>query len=90
LKELPAQIVKLDRGFVSEVESDPADSAIVRAVVEMAHAMGRICVAEGVETPAQLQVLRSLGVDAYQGWLFSRALPAPEFRALLPRGPLLW
>jgi diguanylate cyclase (GGDEF)-like protein/PAS domain S-box-containing protein len=83
VKELPAQIVKLDRGFISGVEADPSDAAVVRAVVEMAHAMGRVCVAEGVETAAQLQVLCSLGVDAYQGWLFSRALPAPEFRALL-------
>jgi diguanylate cyclase (GGDEF)-like protein/PAS domain S-box-containing protein len=83
LKELPAQIVKLDRGFVTEVEADPSDFAVVRAVVEMAHAMGRVCVAEGIETPAQFQLLRSLEVDAYQGWLFSRALPAPDFRALL-------
>jgi len=62
---------------------------VVRAVVEMAHAMGLVCVAEGVETAAQFQVLRDLGVDAYQGWLFSRALPAPDLRALLHRGPLL-
>jgi EAL domain-containing protein (putative c-di-GMP-specific phosphodiesterase class I) len=62
---------------------------VVRAVVEMAHAMGRVCIAEGVETAAQLQVLRGLGVNAYQGWLFSRALPAADFRALLQRGPLL-
>src|SRR5262249_6128771 len=88
LKELPAQIVKLDRSFVSEVEADPSDFAVVRAVVEMAHAMGRVCVAEGVETPAQFHILRTLGVDAYQGWLFSRALPAPDFCALLHQGPL--
>ena len=89
LKELPAQIVKLDRRFVSGVGVDPSDFAVVRAVVEMAHAMGLVCVAEGVETAAQFQVLRDLGVDAYQGWLFSRALPAPDLRALLHRGPLL-
>ncbi|HET9253612.1 MAG TPA: EAL domain-containing protein [Pseudonocardiaceae bacterium] len=89
LKELPAQIVKLDRSFVSGVEADPSDFAVVRAVVEMAHAMDRLCVAEGVETAAQFQLLRTLGVDAYQGWLFSRAVPAAEFRALLRQGPLL-
>lgn len=89
LKELPAQIVKLDRQFVSGVGSDQSDVAVVRAVVEMAHAMGRSCVAEGVETAAQFQVLRDLGVDAYQGWLFSRALAPADFRALLRRGPLL-
>jgi diguanylate cyclase (GGDEF)-like protein/PAS domain S-box-containing protein len=88
LKELPAQIVKMDRQFVSGVGDDRSDLAVVRAVVEMAHAMGLACVAEGVETAAQFQVLRDLGVDAYQGWLFSRALPAPDLRALLHRGPL--
>ena len=89
LKELPAQIVKMDRQFISGIGADRSDNAVVRAVVEMAHAMGRVCIAEGVETAAQLQMLRGLGVDAYQGWLFSRALPAADFRALLQRGPLL-
>ncbi|MGH3963110.1 MAG: EAL domain-containing protein [Pseudonocardiaceae bacterium] len=83
LKELPAQIIKLDRSFVSGVGVDPSDVAVVRAVVDMARAMGRTCVAEGVETETQFQVLRGLGVDAYQGWLFSRAIPAPEFRESL-------
>jgi diguanylate cyclase (GGDEF)-like protein/PAS domain S-box-containing protein len=88
LKELPAQIVKLDRRFVSGVSVDPSDLAVARAVVDMARAMGRTCVAEGVETETQFQVLRGLGVDAYQGWLFSRAVGGPEFRALLQLGPL--
>ena len=89
LKELPAQIVKLDGRFISGVCVDQQDFAVVRAVVDMARAMGRVCVAECVETADQFQVLRDLGVDAYQGWLFSRALPAQEFRELLARGPLL-
>ncbi|MBV9162154.1 MAG: EAL domain-containing protein [Pseudonocardiales bacterium] len=89
LKELPAQIVKLDRRFVCGVGVDPSDFAVTRAVVDMARAMDRVCVAEGVENAAQFQVLQGLGVDAYQGWLFSRAVPGPEFRTLLERGPLL-
>ena len=89
LKELPTQIVKLDRRFVCGVGVDPADFAVARAVVDMARAMDRVCVAEGVENAAQFQVLRGLGVHAYQGWLFSRALPGPEFRALLKCGSLL-
>jgi EAL domain-containing protein (putative c-di-GMP-specific phosphodiesterase class I) len=88
LKDLPAQIVKLDRRFVTGVDDDPSDFAVARAVVDMARAMGRVCVAEGVETATQFQVLRELGVNAYQGWLFSRALPPTDFRALLDRGPL--
>ncbi len=88
LKELPAQIVKLDRRFVSGVGVDPSDLAVARAVVDMARAMGLSCVAEGVETATQFQALRRLGVDAYQGWFFSRAVGGPEFRALLGLGPL--
>ncbi|HEY8373244.1 MAG TPA: EAL domain-containing protein [Pseudonocardiaceae bacterium] len=88
LKELPAQIVKVDRRFVAGVGSDPSDFAVARAVVDMARAMGRHCVAEGVETATQFHVLRGVGVDAYQGWLFSRPVPAPEFRAVLTLGSL--
>lgn len=88
LKNLPAQIIKVDRSFVAGVGTDPSDFAVARAVVDMARAMGRTCVAEGVETPTQFTVLRGVGVDAYQGWLFSRALPQDEFRAILTRGTL--
>ena len=83
LKDLPAQIIKVDRQFVSGVGGDASDFAIARAVVDIARAMGRQCVAEGVETAAQFHVLSGVGVDAYQGWLFSGAVPADDFRALL-------
>jgi diguanylate cyclase (GGDEF)-like protein/PAS domain S-box-containing protein len=88
LKELPAQIIKIDRAFVSGVATEAADFAVVRALVDMARAMGRSCVAEGVETESQFHVLRSFGVEAYQGWLLSKPLPAKEFRELLRMGPL--
>ncbi|MQA14098.1 MAG: EAL domain-containing protein [Pseudonocardiaceae bacterium] len=88
IKELPAQIVKVDRRFVSGVGVDPSDFAVARAVVDMARAMGRCCVAEGVETATQFHVLRGLGVEAYQGWLFSRPVPPREFRTVLSLGPL--
>jgi EAL domain-containing protein (putative c-di-GMP-specific phosphodiesterase class I) len=88
LKDLPAQIIKVDRRFVSGVGNDSSDFAVARAVVDMARAMGRKCVAEGVETATQFHVLRGVGVDAYQGWLFSRPVPPKEFRALLALGPL--
>ena len=53
----------------------------------MARAMGRSTVAEGVETAEQFHRLRGIGVDAYQGWLFAKALPAAELRAAAGRGP---
>ena len=86
LKELPAQIVKVDRAFVRGVASDPADFAVARAVVDMAKAMGRSTVAEGVETTDQYHVLRGVGVEAHQGWLFARALPPWQLRELLAGG----
>jgi diguanylate cyclase (GGDEF)-like protein/PAS domain S-box-containing protein len=89
LKDLPAQIVKLDRRFVSGVDADPSDFAVARAVVDMARGMGRACVAEGIETASQLDVLSRMGVTGYQGWLFSRGVPAEQFRELLGAGSLL-
>ncbi len=83
LKELPAQIVKVDRAFVRGVATDPADFAVARAVVDMAKAMGRSTVAEGVETTDQYHVLRGVGVEAHQGWLFARSLPPWQLRDLL-------
>ncbi|HEX9338951.1 MAG TPA: EAL domain-containing protein, partial [Pseudonocardiaceae bacterium] len=88
LKELPAQIIKVDRRFVAGVGNDSSDFAVASAVVDMSRAMGRSCVAEGVETATQFHVLRGMGVDAYQGWLFSRAVPVRDFHALLTAGAL--
>jgi diguanylate cyclase (GGDEF)-like protein len=88
LKELPAQTVKVDRAFVTGIADDPADFAVARAVVDMARAMGRTTVAEGVETAEQFHVLRGIGVDAYQGWLFSRPVRSAGVREVLARGRL--
>jgi diguanylate cyclase (GGDEF)-like protein/PAS domain S-box-containing protein len=88
LKELPAHIVKVDRSFVDGVGTDSSDFAVVRAVVDIARAMGRSCVAEGVERASQFHVLRGLNVDAYQGWLFSKAVTGPAMRELLAGGRL--
>jgi diguanylate cyclase (GGDEF)-like protein/PAS domain S-box-containing protein len=83
LKELPAQTIKIDRAFVTGVGTDRADFAVARAVVDMAAAMDRTTVAEGVETTEQFQVLRGLGVDAFQGWLFAKPLAASDLHERL-------
>ena len=88
LRDLPAQIIKTDRRFVAGLGRDPSDLALAKAIADMARALGRQCVAEGVETGSQFQILSGLGVDTYQGWLFSYALPATQFRALVRNGPL--
>ena len=79
LKRLPIDTVKIDRAFVRDIVTDPDDAAIVSAVVAMARKLKLEVVAEGVETEQQLAVLRELGCDRYQGYLFSPALPPEEF-----------
>ncbi len=86
LKRFPFDFVKIDRSFVSGVDSNPGDKAIAAAIIAMAHSMGLKVVAEGVETEAQLGVMRTLKCDEMQGYLFSKPLPAGEFEALVRSG----
>jgi diguanylate cyclase (GGDEF)-like protein/PAS domain S-box-containing protein len=79
LKRFPIDALKIDRTFVRDIVDDPDDSAITAAVVSIGHHMGLRVVAEGVETAAQLSILQSMGCDEYQGYLFSRPLPADAF-----------
>jgi EAL domain-containing protein (putative c-di-GMP-specific phosphodiesterase class I) len=87
LKRFPLDYLKIDRSFVDGLGSDPADTAIVRAVVALSQALGLHTVAEGVETEAQLMALRALGCDMAQGYYFSRAVPDQDFVALLESTP---
>ena len=79
LKRLPIDTVKIDRSFIRDIVSEPDDAAIVSAVVAMAKKLKLDVVAEGVETQRQLEVLRELGCDRYQGYLFSPAIAPEEF-----------
>jgi diguanylate cyclase (GGDEF)-like protein/PAS domain S-box-containing protein len=85
LKQFPVQEVKVDRTFVQGIVESPVDSAIVRAVIDLANAMGISTVAEGVETEGQLAGLRMLGCPVAQGFYFSPPLRAGEFDDLLTR-----
>ncbi len=87
LKRFPLDAIKLDRSFVENLASAPADRAIVRAVVEMAAALGLGVVAEGVETEEQLEAVRALGCRYAQGFHFTRPVPAAEVMPLLERPP---
>ncbi len=83
LRELPLDQVNIDRSFVATLTSDPADSAVLGALVELGHALGLSVIAAGVETDIQLAGLRELGCDGAQGYLFSRPLPVDGVHALL-------
>ena len=83
LRRLPIDKLKIDRVFINEIVSRPEDASIVRAIVSLAHSLRLKVVAEGVETPAQLDFLKAVGCDEYQGFHFSRALPSREFERVV-------
>ncbi|AKA80629.1 histidine kinase [Pseudomonas synxantha] len=81
LKRLPANELKIDRGFVRDLEHDSDDAAIVSAIVALGQALGLRIVAEGVETNVQQDFLTRLGCDSLQGYLLGHPLPADSFMA---------
>ncbi len=88
LKRFPVDTLKVDKAFVDGLGADAEDTAIVGAVVGLAHALGLAVVAEGVETAAQAAGLIRLGCTLAQGYHFARPLPAAALAALLAAGPL--
>ena len=83
LNRYPVDTVKIDRSFVRDMDSNPGNAAIVGAVVGLGRNLGISVVAEGIERPAQADLLRDLGCEFGQGYLFSRAVPAKRVPGLL-------
>ena len=83
LRRFPIDKLKIDKAFVAEMDTRADDASIVQAIVSLAHGLQLKVVAEGVETAAQLDALRALGCDEYQGFYCSPALPAQEFEMLM-------
>jgi diguanylate cyclase (GGDEF)-like protein/PAS domain S-box-containing protein len=81
LMEVPADVLKIDRSFVSRLPDDPAAAAMVAGIVQIANGLGLQSVAEGVESDAQLEYLTGIGCMFGQGYRFSKALPAQEIEA---------
>ena len=80
LKQLPLDQLKIDQSFVRDLTEDPNDAMIIEAVISVAKHFGFAVVAEGVETPAQLEQLVHKGCDLFQGYLFSKPVPPEHFR----------
>ena len=83
LSRLPVAILKMDREFLADIESDERGATLVAGVIDLGRRLGMDVVAEGVETPGQLRVLREIGCLYLQGWLFGRPVDATELPGVL-------
>ena len=83
LKRFPINVLKIDRAFVNDISDNPNDAAIANAVIALGKSMHLSIVAEGVETPAQLDYLRAKGCDIAQGFILSKPLAADALEAWL-------
>jgi EAL domain-containing protein (putative c-di-GMP-specific phosphodiesterase class I) len=85
LHRFPMDILKIDRSFISHLDDQGSNSAIVQAIVTLAHQLGMEVIAEGIQTEEQLEKVRALGCEYGQGYLFSHPLNADEAENLLLR-----
>ncbi len=88
LTSFPVDTIKIDRSFVMGCTVEPKNLIIIKAIIAMGHSMGKRVVAEGIETDAQYALMRELGCDDGQGYLFRHPVPAEDFAALLAVGSL--
>ena len=86
LRRFPIDVIKVDRSFVQGIEHDARDAAITANLVTLAHALGLVAIAEGIESNGQLASVRELGCDLAQGFLFARPVPAGEIAKVLNDG----
>jgi EAL domain-containing protein (putative c-di-GMP-specific phosphodiesterase class I) len=86
LKKFHIDYLKIDQSFVSGLSEDSNDKALCEAIIVMAHKLGMMVIAEGIETEQQLEILREAHCDFGQGYLFSRPIPAEEFESLVLSG----
>jgi EAL domain-containing protein (putative c-di-GMP-specific phosphodiesterase class I) len=87
LRYLPAAEVKIDKVFIRDMETNPEDHLLVQSIIEMAHSLGRLVVAEGVETAGSMGLLRRLNCDQVQGYHIGRPVPFRDFTELFVNYP---
>lgn len=83
LRDYPADSLKIDRGFIADVDTDTDKQALTRTIIELGLNLGLPCIAEGIETPEEFATLRALNCQFAQGFLFHKPSPAIETEALL-------
>lgn len=83
IEKLPSSELKIDKRFVQHMATSEESRAVVRATIEIAHSLGKIVVAEGVEDSAVAATLRAMGCDQAQGYLFSRAIPMSDLLTMM-------
>ncbi len=88
LRDLPAEVLKIDRGFIDGLSTESGDTAIVSSILSLAYAMGKHPIAEGVEKREQAAALLSMGCGVAQGYLFSPAVPPDQVVPMLDQ--ILW
>ncbi|AKS42913.1 putative bifunctional diguanylate cyclase/phosphodiesterase [Wenzhouxiangella marina] len=89
LRRLQVDYVKLDRSFITNIERDPQERDLTRAIVDLIHSLGMTVLAEGVETRQQLGYMIQCRVDVVQGFLLGRPAPAADYRGALERPNLV-
>jgi EAL domain-containing protein (putative c-di-GMP-specific phosphodiesterase class I) len=85
LKRLPVDQIKIDQSFVRGITSEQSDYVMVKTIIDMARNFRLNVIAEGVETQAQRNLLKEMGCQSYQGYLFGKPMPIENFSALLPK-----
>lgn len=86
LKSIPADILKIDRSFIVNIENDPEDLNFLKTIVQMIKSRNKKIVVEGINSKKQAEMLSSMGCDRFQGFYFSKPVPANEFKKLLKKG----
>ncbi|WP_313954235.1 EAL domain-containing protein [Accumulibacter sp.] len=89
LSRFPIDVVKIDQSFVRDITCNPGNAAIAQAIIAMSHKLGKVVLAEGVETEEQMHYLRRNDCDEMQGYFFSQPLPAAQLAELLGTGKRL-
>lgn len=87
LKDFPVDLIKIDQSSVRDMETDPGDEAIIRAVINLGRSLSIAVVAEGIESASQAERLLWMRCDFGQGFMFSKAVPASRVPALVGKLP---